>query len=102
MRGLRLGARRVSSGSKTDDVAAAINQATEAPKHGRRGMNGEPTIWELEERIAVIRQNIAELVEQGCGFLGCRRCASISVELVSRQGVDQWKILPMEFDTYSI
>jgi hypothetical protein len=33
-------------------------------------MNGEPTISELEERIAVIRQNIAELVEQAAAFSG--------------------------------
>jgi hypothetical protein len=33
-------------------------------------MNGEPTIRELEERIAVIRQNIAELVEQAAAFSG--------------------------------
>jgi hypothetical protein len=33
-------------------------------------MNGEPTISELEERIAVIRQNIAQLVEQAAAFSG--------------------------------
>ena len=33
-------------------------------------MNGEPTISELEERIAVIRQNIAELVERAAAFSG--------------------------------
>jgi hypothetical protein len=33
-------------------------------------MKGDPTITELEERIAVIRQNIAELVEQAAAFSG--------------------------------
>jgi hypothetical protein len=33
-------------------------------------MNGDPTITELEERVAVIRQNIAELVEQAAAFSG--------------------------------
>jgi predicted ATPase len=33
-------------------------------------MNGHPTITELEERIAMIRQNIAELVEQAAAFSG--------------------------------
>jgi hypothetical protein len=33
-------------------------------------MNGEPTIGELEEPIAVIRENIAELVEQAAAFSG--------------------------------
>jgi hypothetical protein len=33
-------------------------------------MNDEPTITELEERIAVIRQNIAELVEQAAAYSG--------------------------------
>jgi hypothetical protein len=33
-------------------------------------MNGGPTIGEIEERIAVIRQNIAELVEQAAAFSG--------------------------------
>jgi hypothetical protein len=33
-------------------------------------MNDEPTIKELEERIAVIRQNIAELVEQAAAYSG--------------------------------
>jgi uncharacterized small protein (DUF1192 family) len=32
-------------------------------------MNGDPTITELEERIAVIRQNIAELVGSCRAFL---------------------------------
>jgi len=33
-------------------------------------MNGDPTVTELEERIAVIRQNIAEPVEQAAAFSG--------------------------------
>ena len=33
-------------------------------------MSGEPTINELEKRIAVVRQNIAGLVEQGAAFAG--------------------------------
>jgi hypothetical protein len=33
-------------------------------------MNSGPMISELEERIAVIRQNIAELVEQAAAFSG--------------------------------
>ena len=33
-------------------------------------MNGGPTISEIEERIAVIRQNIAEFVEQAAAFSG--------------------------------
>jgi len=33
-------------------------------------MNDGPTINELEERIAVLRQNIAELVEQAAAYSG--------------------------------
>ncbi len=33
-------------------------------------MNGGPTIRELEERIAIVRQNIAELIEQAAAFSG--------------------------------
>jgi hypothetical protein len=33
-------------------------------------MSGEPTINELEKRIAVVRQNIAVLVEQAAAFSG--------------------------------
>jgi hypothetical protein len=33
-------------------------------------MNDGPTIHELEERIAVIRQNIAALVEQAAAYSG--------------------------------
>jgi hypothetical protein len=33
-------------------------------------MNNEPTISELEERMAVIRQNIDELVEQAAAYSG--------------------------------
>jgi hypothetical protein len=33
-------------------------------------MNDGPTINELEERITVIRQNIAELVEQAAAYSG--------------------------------
>jgi hypothetical protein len=33
-------------------------------------MNSGPTITELEERIAVIRQNIQELIEQAAAYSG--------------------------------
>jgi hypothetical protein len=33
-------------------------------------MSGEPTVSELEKRIAVVRQNIAGLVEQAAAFSG--------------------------------
>jgi hypothetical protein len=33
-------------------------------------MNGGPTIRELEERIAIVRQNLAELIEQAAAFSG--------------------------------
>ena len=33
-------------------------------------MSAEPTISELEKRIAVVRQNIAGLVEQAAAFSG--------------------------------
>jgi hypothetical protein len=33
-------------------------------------MNGGPTIRELEERIAVVRQNLAELIEQAAAYSG--------------------------------
>jgi hypothetical protein len=33
-------------------------------------MNNGPTISELEERIAIIRQNIDELVEQAASYSG--------------------------------
>jgi hypothetical protein len=33
-------------------------------------MNNGPTISELEERIAVIRQNIVELIEQAAAYSG--------------------------------
>ena len=33
-------------------------------------MSGGPTISELEERIAVIRQNIQELIEQAAAYSG--------------------------------
>jgi hypothetical protein len=33
-------------------------------------MNGGPTIRELEERIAIIRQNLVELIEQAAAFSG--------------------------------
>jgi hypothetical protein len=33
-------------------------------------MNSGPTNTELEERIAIIRQNIAELVEQAAAYSG--------------------------------
>jgi hypothetical protein len=35
-------------------------------------MSEEPTISELEKRIAVVRQNIAGLVEQAAAFSGAR------------------------------
>jgi hypothetical protein len=35
-------------------------------------MSGEPTISELEKRIAVVRENIAGLVEQAAAFSGAR------------------------------
>ena len=48
-------------------------------------MNGDPTITELEERIAVIRQNIAELVEQAAAFSGAgdeARAAPVKVVMI--------------------
>jgi hypothetical protein len=44
--------------------------ASRASKHGRPGMSAEPTISELEKRIAVVRQNIAGLIEQAAAFSG--------------------------------
>jgi uncharacterized small protein (DUF1192 family) len=48
-------------------------------------MNGDPTITELEERIALIRQNIAELVEQAAAFSGAgdeARAAPVKVVMI--------------------
>jgi hypothetical protein len=33
-------------------------------------MNGGPTIRELEERIAIVRQNLVELMEQAAAYSG--------------------------------
>jgi hypothetical protein len=39
-------------------------------KTGAGAMNNGPTISELEERIALIRQNIVELIEQAAAYSG--------------------------------
>jgi hypothetical protein len=37
---------------------------------GAGAMNNGPTISELEERIALVRQNIVELIEQAAAYSG--------------------------------
>ena len=48
---------------------AKIRRPTQS-RDRSRAMNGGPTIRELEERIAIIRQNLVELIEQAAAYSG--------------------------------
>jgi enolase len=57
-------------------------------------MNGGPTIRELEERIAVVRQNLAELIEQAAAFSGAGDEA-LAADRIARQEEELKKLVAL-------
>jgi hypothetical protein len=55
-----------------NQVRILVNTPRQQPltNPGGRAMNDGPTVSELEERIAMIRQNIVDLVEQAAAYSG--------------------------------
>ncbi len=57
-------------------------------------MNGGPSLGELEERIAIVRQNIAELIEQAAAFSGAGEEAR-SADRIAEQEQELAKLLEL-------
>ncbi len=57
-------------------------------------MNGGPTIRELEERVAVVRQNLAELIEQAAAFSGAGDEA-LAADRIARQEEELKKLVAL-------
>jgi enolase len=57
-------------------------------------MNDGPTIRELEERIAVVRQNLAELIEQAAAFSGAGDEA-LAADRIARQEEELKKLVAL-------
>jgi hypothetical protein len=57
-------------------------------------MNSGPTVSELEERIAVIRQNIQELIEQAAAYSGAGDEAR-AADRIARQEEELAKLIAL-------
>ena len=57
-------------------------------------MNGGPTIRELEERIAIARQNLAELIEQAAAYSGAGDEA-LAADRIGRQEEELKKLVAL-------
>jgi hypothetical protein len=57
-------------------------------------MNGGPTIRELDERIATIRQNLVELIEQAAAYSGAGDEA-LAADRIARQEEELKKLVAL-------
>jgi len=63
------------------------------PEKGERAMTG-PTIIELDERIAMIRENINELVEQAAAYSGAED-ENRTADRIAEQGQELAKLIEL-------